>query len=75
MDLFARPGSKDDILRKLKEYAAIGADPHSGRLFTDASLPTARLAALPCQGGDLTVVPSSGSPGAGASRKDRKVSA
>lgn len=36
MDFFARPGSKDDILKKLKEYAAGDADPHSGRLFTIA---------------------------------------
>ena len=36
MDFFTKPGSKEEILGKLKEYATEDADPHSGRLFTIA---------------------------------------
>lgn len=36
MEFFTKPGSKEEILRKLKEYAAEDADPYSGRLFTIA---------------------------------------
>jgi len=36
MDFHTKPGSKDEILARLKEYASEDADPYSGRLFTIA---------------------------------------
>ncbi len=36
MDFFTKAYSKEEILKKLKEYAARDAEPHSGRLFSIA---------------------------------------
>jgi glutamate/tyrosine decarboxylase-like PLP-dependent enzyme len=36
MDFFRKSYSKEEILRKLKEYTAEDAEPHSGRLFSIA---------------------------------------